>query len=207
MNIFFDLDGTLVDSSDRHYKVYSEIVLSYGGKPMPKEDYWMMIQSKSEKSLILERSGLKDIKAEEYLEKFIENIEKAENLSCEKLINQQIFETLENLKRKYRLYLITLRKASKEASNQVKKMRLDSYFDKVIVTESKKEAIKPYLDSKSVLVGDTELDVQTAKDLGMISIAVYSGFRSKQFLEAYKPDYLIENVNDIESILNENSIS
>ena len=38
--IFLDLDGTLLDTSERHYKVYKDILDSKGLKSHEKEDFW-----------------------------------------------------------------------------------------------------------------------------------------------------------------------
>ena len=202
MNLFFDLDGTLTDSSNRHFKVYSEIVLSLGGKPMTKKDYWCLIRSKTDKSLILKKSSLGNINAEAYLKKFKTVIEKTENLAYEKLINKQILKTLKKFKQKHKLFLITLRSNDNAAYDQINNLGLSSYFDKIIVCpKSKAEAIKPYLDDKCALIGDTELDIQTAKSLGIKSIAVSSGFRNTKYLKRFKPDYILSSIADLEKVI------
>jgi len=48
------------------------------------------------------------------------------------------------------------------------------------------------------MIGDTGKDVATARELGMISIAVLSGFLNKQSLLKYKPDHLFDLVTEID---------
>jgi len=46
-------------------------------------------------------------------------------------------------------------------------------------------------------VGDTSVDIQTAKNAGLISVAVTWGFRSKQSLLAENPDYIIDTPQEL----------
>ena len=50
-----------------------------------------------------------------------------------------------------------------------------------------------------LFVGDTGIDINTAKLINIKSIAVLSGFRNKSILEQYNPDYI---ENDIKTIFN-----
>ena len=51
--------------------------------------------------------------------------------------------------------------------------------------------------SEIVYVGDSHVDVQTAKNAGMISIGVSWGYRSREVLEAEKPDYIADNADQL----------
>jgi phosphoglycolate phosphatase len=44
-----------------------------------------------------------------------------------------------------------------------------------------------------VLVGDSEVDVDTARDAGLISVAVSWGLRRRAVLEAARPDHLVDS--------------
>ena len=50
---------------------------------------------------------------------------------------------------------------------------------------------------RSVYVGDSEVDIQTAKNGGLTSCGVLWGFRSRQELEAEGADYLVENPEEL----------
>jgi phosphoglycolate phosphatase len=50
---------------------------------------------------------------------------------------------------------------------------------------------------KTMYVGDTSVDIQTAKNAGLISVAVTWGFRSKQSLLAENPDYIIDTPQEL----------
>jgi phosphoglycolate phosphatase len=54
-----------------------------------------------------------------------------------------------------------------------------------------------------IYVGDTEVDIDTARKLGVPVIAVSYGFRKREILETLNPDYLIDNPLEIIKILND----
>ena len=54
--------------------------------------------------------------------------------------------------------------------------------------------IKP---SECVFVGDSNVDIATAKNVGMYSLAVTWGYRDRAFLENYAPDKIIDGPHEI----------
>lgn len=205
MRIFFDLDGTLTDSSERHWRVYKKIVEELAGRPLQKNKYWSMIRSKSDKSEILKKSAINEkISPKNYLEKFTAKVETPEYLSYERLQDIGGFRRLSDHKGADKIFLLTLRKNSDLALEQIDALGIKKYFDKIIIANTSKiEAVAPHISrsEQNVFIGDTELDVETAKAVGGISVAVYSGFRDKKFLSRYRPDYLIPDLNQITKVI------
>ena len=73
---------------------------------------------------------------------------------------------------------------------------------------------KPYPDSvfaameylnadknKTVYIGDSEVDVETARNCGIPCVAVTWGFRNKTVLSELNPEYIIDDTKDIIDIL------
>ena len=58
--------------------------------------------------------------------------------------------------------------------------------------------IKP---SETLMVGDTELDIQCGKSAGSKTCGVLFGYRTKDQLEKEKPDFLISGLNELRKIL------
>jgi phosphoglycolate phosphatase len=54
--------------------------------------------------------------------------------------------------------------------------------------------IKP---SECVFIGDSNIDIETAKNAGMYSLAVTWGYRDRAFLEKYAPDRIIDSPDEI----------
>jgi HAD superfamily hydrolase (TIGR01549 family) len=54
---------------------------------------------------------------------------------------------------------------------------------------------------ETVIVGDTELDIQCGKNAGSRTCGVLYGYRTKSQLEKEKPDFLISGLNELQTIL------
>jgi phosphoglycolate phosphatase len=52
-----------------------------------------------------------------------------------------------------------------------------------------------------VIIGDTRYDIDAAAELGIDSIGVTYGFSSYEDIESYEPDYIVENVETLLSLL------
>jgi len=55
--------------------------------------------------------------------------------------------------------------------------------------------------SETLMVGDTELDIQCGKSAGSKTCGVLFGYRTKIQLEKEKPDFLISGLNELKTIL------
>ena len=55
--------------------------------------------------------------------------------------------------------------------------------------------------NKTLYIGDTSVDMQTAKNAGLTSVAVTWGFRSKEDLLKENPDYIIDRPNELLELL------
>lgn len=55
--------------------------------------------------------------------------------------------------------------------------------------------------SEAIYIGDSDVDVITAKNAGISSIAVTWGYRPKQTLVNEQPDYIVDSVTELEELL------
>lgn len=208
MNIFFDLDGTLLDVSNRHYSVYSKVTKAFNGKPLTQKQYWSMKKNKTTWPKILLLSKINGHKEEEYIRLFIKLIEDEDNLKTDKLFRDAI-PVLTVLCSYYDCYLISLRRNPERLLKQLEWLNIDKYFKKILSGHSEYEGydtkIKllkslPYKVG-DIVVGDTEADVKSGQALGLVSVGVLSGIRSRDILEELSPDYLIDNISQLPDIL------
>jgi len=59
-----------------------------------------------------------------------------------------------------------------------------------------------HLDSNNTyIVGDSNNEISTAKELGVKSIAVTWGFATEQKLMGFNPDYVVHSVKELERVL------
>src|SRR5437868_5100720 len=85
MEIFFDLDGTLIDISKKHYMLYRDIILKLHGIPLSFSAYWKLKRNKTAISIILQKSNVLNDHLNFFNEDFKKNIETPYYLSFDEL--------------------------------------------------------------------------------------------------------------------------
>lgn len=207
LKIFFDLDGTLIDVSKRHYKVYSEIVTEFGGRPLHKDRYWSLKRAKTGWPELLAQSGLKTDTQHDFLEAFIARIEDPAYLELDTLL-PETEETLRAASRSHTCYLVSLRRNKQNLLDEVQRLGIGTYFAEILSAHSesdgsdkKTELMKHKLEPNetALVVGDTEADIKAGKTLGLTTVAVLSGIRSDAFLAKLAPDFIITGVEDLQA--------
>ena len=53
----------------------------------------------------------------------------------------------------------------------------------------------------TMIVGDTELDILCGKNAGAITCGVSYGYRTEESLKANNPDYLVNEISEIKSLM------
>ena len=203
--VFIDLDGTLLEGKFKQYNCYKDILLKDGGNPLNLNDYWNMKRSKIRRDSILAASDYKGDYHNFYLQ-WIENIEKIKYLKFDTLMEDtpRVLTDWKNLSRK--IVLVTMRNNRENLLWQLHELKLLDIFDEVINCKglenpSKDRFIKHLKFDFAVVIGDTEEDTDLAKSINMKSIAITSGIRKKELLEA---DFYAEDISsiDLEGIIN-----
>lgn len=204
-NIFFDLDGTLVDSRQRLYSLFCDLTLQ---NKLSFDKYWELKRDMKDHSWILTNIlGYYGQQVEAFQDQWLNRIEIASYIDLDKLFDYTI-PTMEELKnRDNNLYVVTARQSQQMAERQLENLGLMPYLTDFLVTQgghSKAELVRRSVTSISVtdyFVGDTGMDIMAGKELGVKSVAVLSGFRDRVNLEKYYPDYLFENIKELATIL------
>ena len=55
--------------------------------------------------------------------------------------------------------------------------------------------------SETLMVGDTELDINCGKNAGALSCGVTYGYRTQENLKEYNPDFLIDDISELKDLL------
>ena len=208
MKIFCDLDGTLLDVSVRHYKVYSELAVKYLGKVLEKDEYWNLKRKKVSWQRILPMSGISESRLDEFLDEFMVKIEDPNYLRVDKLVPDSV-EILEYISVKYDCYLVSLRRNMKNLQAELEWLGIKRYFKDILAGHSENDGsdVKTELISKILkgepgyIIGDTEADILTGQALSLQTVAVLSGIRDEKFLTELIPDYIFAGIQDIKLIL------
>ena len=208
-HICFDLDGTLVDSSETILEstkaALDKLKISYS---IPEEDFTNMI-------------GMHFVDIFEELKIDVPDFEKFISIykglyfdfMDSSVLYPEVSETLSFLnKKKIKVSLLTT-KVQDQAEKIIYYFKLRSSFDFLMGRRdglAHKPSPEPLLvickelqvePAHTLIVGDTELDVQCGKSAGSKTCGVLFGYRTKEQLEKEKPDFLISGLSELRKIL------
>ncbi|MFO7527028.1 MAG: HAD-IA family hydrolase [Ignavibacteriaceae bacterium] len=205
----FDLDGTLVDSSETIYKstitTLQRMNIKFG---FNKDDLDKRIGKHFVD--IFNEVGVNVPDFEHFIKiyksiyfDFIDNSALYKNVS----------ETLEQLKNSDLKISLLTTKAQDQADLLIDHFNLRNYFSLVMGRINEiphKPAPEPLLlickklevfPGETIMIGDTELDIQCGKNAGTKTCAVSYGYRTTEQLEADNPDYLINSILEIPGLV------
>ncbi|MGB9792191.1 MAG: HAD-IA family hydrolase [Thermacetogeniaceae bacterium] len=211
--IIFDLDGTIIDSlpliSLTFRKVFDVFGIPWGNGEVLKTVGLPL----REVAATYAPAGR--------VEEFLATYAKIQKQYQEKLLKAYpgAAETLETLRKEgFRLALGTSkRRPSTMAALQL--TGLEKYFD-VIVTVDDVERSKPNPDtlfkalkllklkpSAAVYIGDSWYDIMTGKNAGVSTIGVTWGMATREELDAYNPDFIVDTWEELLSLLRPPSLA
>ena len=207
--ILFDLDGTLIDTNELIISTYLHTLEKYFPGKYTREDVLPFLGP-----TLHDVFGKMDPdRVEEMVVEYrTYNLENHDALVKEFV---GVMETIETLKEKgYKLAIVTTKRED-VAFKGLRLMKLDSYFDVMIAYDHVKK-VKPdpepiflaleKLGSKpeeALMVGDNFHDVLAGKNAGTKTAGVAWSIKGREYLAKYEPDYMLENMTDLLSILGE----
>lgn len=203
MKIFFDLDGTVIDSKLRLYMLFQKLVIE---SKLTYNQYWELKKNNLKHVEILrkmfEYSNEQISKFEFEWMNLIESSEMLDFDSCFEYTN----DILDYLSQRAELFIVTDRQFGDRVLVQLKKLEIFSYFTDILVTEQKIDKSKLIILNENVtsddyFVGDTGKDIMVGHTIGIKTIAVLSGFMSKDKLLNYNPDILVENIGKLRDFI------
>lgn len=200
MNLIFDLDGTLINSRLRLYRLFQQLVPESN---MSHDSYWSFKQEKVSNETILANVFRFDtVRINRFIADWMNHIEAPEFLALDTNL-PGMHEALRRLSKQARLHICTARQHRQPAVDQLDRLGLLSFFDSVMVTEQSRckveliEAVSG-LGPQDWIIGDTGKDIQVGKALGIKTCAVLSGFLSEMSLRPYDPDLILPTASDFQ---------
>ena len=193
--IYFDLDGTLIDSKKRQFLLFLELI---GDNLFNYEQYWNVKRNNiSQKDLLKKYFNYKNVDIIKFKDSWNKKIEEINRLNIDEPF-PGITELLEKLSYKKELFILTARQYPDRVHDQLDRFGWLHYFKEILVTSqrvSKASLVnKSNLNKFDILVGDSIDDIAAGKELGLKTVAVTTGILSNQILAKYKPDLIIDSL-------------
>jgi HAD superfamily hydrolase (TIGR01509 family) len=200
--IFFDLDGTIVDSRDAYLEAAKTAFQAIGQKP-PETKAALEIPQRLEQNLTI--SGIVEGDTRKFLDVYLKTYY-AITATKTKLI-PNVPTTLKTLSKKAKLALITMRFVPKDAIiSELERFGIAEYFTYVVTAlDTHKPKPSPEALIKCVraldvqicdcvIVGDSVSDVRAGKAAGARTVAVLSGLFFHEELAKENPDLILKDV-------------
>jgi phosphoglycolate phosphatase-like HAD superfamily hydrolase len=206
--IFIDLDGTLLEISEKYYRIYCDFMHANGLRSLSKNTYWKLKRGKRLDPFFEKNTVIKN-KFDKF---FLKNVERNKYLKFDILFTG-VNLTLKKLKRAgYKLYIITLRHNKINMFKQINKLGIKSAFYKILCGKpnfkdssknyiNKEKMITTLIEVDGVIVGDSSADILCGKKLGLKTVAVLNGISNYSRIKSFKPDYIIPDLNSLLKIL------
>jgi phosphoglycolate phosphatase len=198
-NVFFDLDGTLIDPRKRLYDLFSELL------PQSRfsfDEYWQLKRARiDQKQLLTEYFSFTEEDVVAFRREWMAKVEDVFRVQSDTPF-PYVEKLLSKLYDRYNLFVVTARQKPELVFKQIESFDWAKYFKDIYVTRQNMTkhdivrnnvAVTPH----DCFIGDTGEDILSGKHLGVKTIAVASGFLNKEVLSEYKPDMIFESVKEI----------
>lgn len=207
--VLFDLDGTIVDTNELIISSFMYALKDNGLAPLTREEIIPHMGTTLQQQMRV-FSGLEDVSGA--LEKSYRSYNYEHH---DELVRPfpQVNETMEELLRRGIKMGIVTTKIRPTTLKSLEMFDLLKYMDTIVtvndVTEPKPHP-EPVLTAvnnlgvdprKTLMVGDSTVDIQSAKAAGVYAAGVSWSLKGEDTLLKYDPDYIIHNMRDIIEIV------
>lgn len=205
--ILFDLDGTLINTNDLIIATFLHTLGKYYPNQYKRDDILPFIGPSLKETF----TGIDPDRVEEMILEY-----RTFNLENHDLLVKEykgVLETVQTLKEKgYKLGIVTT-KMYDSVLRGIRFANLEPFFDCIIaldhVTKEKPDPEPIFkalekLDSKpeeAIMVGDNYHDILAGKNAGTLTAGVGWTIKGRDFLAKFEPDYMLENMSDLFTIL------
>lgn len=209
--VIFDLDGTLLDTLEDLTDSVNYILEKYNFSLRTKDEIRSFLGNGIQK--LLERSLPEDERIDDFDQIFQDfNTYYALHCADKTKLYDGIVELLDQLKQ-MEIKVAVVSNKGNYAVQDLKQKYLKNQIE-IAVGETKEVKRKPAPDmlyyalnqlgsevKESIFVGDSEVDIDTAKNANVTCLSVTWGFRTKQFLKEHDATNFVDRPKDIISFL------
>ncbi len=211
--VVFDMDGVLVNFNIDSRRIKSEIIAYFESMGLPEGMLTPALPFSKIKEEVERHFSSKGISRDQILEMLRTAEVMAVEHEVEAARTTELLpgarETLSALKAKgFRLAIFTYNN-SRAVRMALERLGLEGYFDAVI-SRDQVESPKPspchlrrvlealgVSEDEALVVGDSEMDIKPAKELGVKVAAITTGVRSEEELRAHSPDYIVKGLPEV----------
>jgi phosphoglycolate phosphatase len=206
MNVFLDLDGPILDNREKYYRLYRDLLWETPCRPLPMSAYWSYKRDRIPEREILDRSSVPRSLHQDYLEARSRLIESVDYLSLDR-VWPGVHPWLEKCSTTNTTYLVTMRKHRRTLLTQLERLKILPLLHDVLSVDNnggdwqvKHRLMKSCWSAAepSVIVGDTEADIQAGQHLEIPTVAVRSGIRNDSHLAALRPSLIVDSLIDVD---------
>ena len=209
--ILIDLDGTIINSGPDLIDSLNFVLRNQNIKPVERSIIGSLVGGGAKAMIIRAYENLKlkpplniDSLIKDFLEFYFDNCSKRS------FLYPNVFNTLKDLKSKFKIALCTNKKQFITEKILID-FKIEDFFDCVLGSNSKIK-LKPdtemleyclnefnIIPEQAIMIGDSSNDIIPAKTLGMKSIFVTYGYGKIE--KSIKPDYTIDCFNEVLKII------
>ena len=222
LRLITDFDGPIMDVSDRYYRVYQQCLaetqrLGQPVRELPKAEFWDMKRARVPETEIAILSGLDAAQSRDFAQKRRQTVHTLPYMIYDRPVPGAL-ETLEKVQRAgVDLVVMTMRRV-RELDEAFNRCNLGQFFpenrcyclpndyvktgdvkDKLLLMAKALAELPPASDVW--MVGDTEVDIISAKTHGVKVIGVLCGIRDRTQLEMHQPDLIANNLSEAVEII------
>ena len=201
MTYVLDLDGTLIDSTARHYLLMEKIIADYRQRMQELADALGAYNSEeymayklgghSGAAYLTEILGLDADVAGELTKQWVSEIELPEYMDTDVLYDDTFPYLAELQSAGHDIIFLTSRANENETFRELDRLGIRRYAEECVIVnpgirDAKLEFVKTLVEKgdKPVIVGDMETEYYIAARLGLPFYIVNRGFRSKKYLDS-----------------------
>lgn len=211
--LFLDLDGSILDPSQRYYDLHCQILASLGLDDVDFAEFWRRKRSRASLPEVVFPHTLTSGQQSSYWQQWHSRIETPELLGRDRVI-AGARAALQELAARHPLVLVTLRRRKQPLLEQLADLDLAALFTEVqvgfpdddgdtVIFKARLVRESACFDPRAWAVGDTEVDVRAGKAVGLVTVAVESGLRSAELLRRENPDFLLHDITQLRQVLPE----
>jgi phosphoglycolate phosphatase len=196
MLVIFDVDGTILDTSDRMYALHRSTAEKFNIMPLDRELYLELKRSALPEEKIVARYSPDDESVSNYVQSRIELIESDFYLSLD-VPYAGIDSALESWSENGTIVAATLRKRRDALLKQLQRLNLLHYFEDVLTGPDKAACIDASRYGHALrggtFISDSPDDLLFAKNRNMHAVGVTYGQRSADIMQSVHGARLVKN--------------